>query len=229
MDNNLEYWEKRYAKCGGRKTVGNRLWDDERYDEAIRQLAEEVSPILHNHSESVDDANVLDFGCGIGRWTALLQLFFNDYHGVDICEAALDLAAETHQAPDEPNAPQFGLVLDGTIPGEGVYSAIWTCVCLQHIVDEELLKATLQQFHARLADDGIVIVTENVSDHVTNNYLAFRPVERYAELFLEAGMVMLKSAPTTAMGQETHATMVFCKSVQEEEVEQKATKVTKED
>ncbi|GAG44274.1 unnamed protein product, partial [marine sediment metagenome] len=120
-------------------------------------------------------------------------------------ESALLNAAQL----EAPNT-SFMLLVDNLIP-YGTYSCIWSCVCLQHIVDEELLKCMAEQMEDRLHNGGYLFLTENVSDHASNHYLAFRSVEEYAKLF--SGLELIIQAETGAMGQEAHVIMVFQKQV----------------
>jgi len=209
MNTNKKYWKDRYTQMGGEKTVGNRAWDNNRYRQAIKQLSNEVGPIL----ETIDGEKVLDFGCGIGRWSGLLQMFFDNYYAVDICEIALDQAmAHQNSLMPADGGTHYEIIENGKIPFPRIkFNCIWTCVCLQHIVDPKLIEYTISQFYDRLTAGGTVLITENVSNHRSNHYLAFRSVNAYIQLFEDAGFEHVNTLPTAAMGNEAHATMLFRK------------------
>lgn len=195
---NSDYWDKRYAEMGGRKTVGNRLWSDERYEAAVIQFAGEMAEVL---PELAGD-KVLDFGCGIGRWTPMLMMYFDNYIGMDICPAAIEQATQA-------NVGATYYLADGDPFEAESFDAVWTCVCLQHIVDPAALAAAARQIVSVLKPGGHLIITENTSQHSSNHYLAFRSPEDYAFLFSDLEVIFERD--TTAMGQERHTTMVFRK------------------
>lgn len=164
FNENLPYWENRYQSFGGNRTVGYGSMNDDEYLRVVAEYTHIISPWLGT------PRSVLDFGCGIGRWTDLLKSVSKEYYPCDI----------TQQCDIE----SFELVQNGVIPfGDMKFDLIWTCVTLQHVIDENLLVNISHQFRNRLSPEGTIILTENVSNNSDSDYLRFRRVDDYIALF----------------------------------------------
>lgn len=196
MNLNLEYWQKRYSEHGGQKTVGNISIQTQQAYEAENQIFKNnMTPLF---PEQVN--TVLDFGYGIGRWTTLLKQYAEAYYATDIIEAV------------PMNTPYFDLIDDnGTIPfGDTKFDFIFTCVVLQHVVDEDLLNNYIKQFYHRLEDDGYIVITENTFKAPDKDYLSFRPYEHYVALFEDNNFKMIDKKTFLSCNEE-HTSMLFRK------------------
>lgn len=166
FNNNISYWKDRYGKMSGERVVGNINWTEKEYNMEYERWRSYYVKIMKPADL------ILDFGCGIGRWSSFLSEY-GSYHGCDI----IDFPGKN-----------FELIKDCIIPfGKTQFDLIWTCVVLQHIIDERLLENYIQQFHSRLKNNGRVIITENISDNRSNNYIMYRSLKDYVSLFKEAG------------------------------------------
>jgi 2-polyprenyl-3-methyl-5-hydroxy-6-metoxy-1,4-benzoquinol methylase len=115
-------------------------------NERIRLLLETT------HSYLKPGDNVLDLGCGAGRFTEEMRKAGYRAIGMDISEAALRVA-KVH-APD----CDFKILkADGTIPvTEESFDAVWTSEVIEHILNVE---AFLKEIHRVLKRSGILIMT----------------------------------------------------------------------
>ena len=165
FNDNQSYWELRYRKEGGKRTVGWKGIDDDSYDKIISEFSSIVRPFVGTPKR------ILDFGCGIGRWRPSLELF-GDYYACDLIE--------------QEGFERFDVVRNGVIPFDGIsFDLIWTCVTLQHIVDDRLLRSLACQLSRRLTPEGTIIMTENVCGEKDLDYLKFRSEKEYISLFPE--------------------------------------------
>lgn len=196
---NKEFWNKRYHLDIGEKVVGNRNWSNERYAIESKDFVKKVFPIL----EGLKINNVLDFGCGIGRWTELLVKCSQKYYGIDLTEYAISVCKK--QYPD-----QSFQVFDGDkIPFEDTnFDLIFTCVVLQHVVDDERLEQYIDQFYNRLNDEGYILICENIIKGRDRIDLKFRREEEYLQFFNKFN---LRLKDYHKFGKETHILFLFQK------------------
>jgi len=208
IDYNLdkEYWANRYSEMPDSNVVGHIDWDKNKYEAELNSWAERYITILNTIPFKM--TNVLDFGCGVGRWMSLLYQYFSNYYGVDIVQSTID-KARLNETPFE--NINFELMTNETIPQfNAKFDLIWTCVCLQHIVDDKLLSNYISQFNNLLNKDGFIICTENTSNNKDSNYLKFRSDNNYKMLFAEQSL-MLEYSNTFQSSGEEHTIMFFKK------------------
>jgi ubiquinone/menaquinone biosynthesis C-methylase UbiE len=116
-----EYWAERLQRKGKNYVAWKSL--SGAFDKQSEVFWAATAPHLPN------GGRVLDFGCGVGRFAAVLSNVVDSYDGVDINEGALKLAPElenatfTHLAEDRLPFP------DATFDGAVAFTVI------QHIVD----------------------------------------------------------------------------------------------
>ena len=156
----------------------------------------QMYPDLHTES-------LLDFGCGIGRFATFLNSRFGGWHGADILNRLeADIPAD-----------RFELIEDGRIPfGDKKFDLIWTCVVLQHVVEEPELLGYLQQFADRLSSGGRVLMIENTSQNRNKVYLTYRSLAEYQRMFDQAGLSLVRSE-VYVIGGEEHSIAEFRPSV----------------
>lgn len=186
----------------GEKVVGHKGWKFQEY--AISYLR--WSKKFEQYMPNVKLGNVLDFGCGIGRWIPLLTKYFDHYYGVDIEQRAINRASMIFS---EVPGGNFQLIKDEYIPIPNIkFDIIWTCVTLQHIVDDKLLLNYARQFVSRLNPYGTIFCTENISENSSNEYISFRNIRYYEILFENFGLKLANHEIFSESG-ELHAIMIF--------------------
>jgi SAM-dependent methyltransferase len=111
---------------------------------------------------------VLDYGCGSGRFLALLD----DAAGVEIAEAAVERARA--------NAPHADVRLlegDGTIPfGHGEFDLVWCSEVLEHIPD---VGFALSEIRRVLKPSGRLLLTVPFHGRVRTAWIALTRFEEH--------------------------------------------------
>ena len=176
---NKSYWNDRYSKVGGKRTVGKRDWSEDQYSKFISQHSKVLKLCLEAYCKL---GLILDFGCGVGRWVSLLNSVFDDYIGVDITEQAIIESQKTY--PDKKFLHMSGDFNINICP-----QTIWTHVVLQHIIDDDLLQHNIAQFYNIIDDNGTVVITESHNDNkiFKNHYISHRSSDEYQSLFNNIG------------------------------------------
>jgi 2-polyprenyl-3-methyl-5-hydroxy-6-metoxy-1,4-benzoquinol methylase len=100
-----------------------------------------------------DNGRVLDFGCGVGRLSRALQLYFGEVHAVDISEQMLGLAKQ--HAP----SCQFRLNRDENLRGfrDDFFDFVYSNIVLQHQRSKEIAKSYIREF-IRVVKPGSQVV-----------------------------------------------------------------------
>src|SRR5690606_30093082 len=124
-------WEARAARLGAR-AVGYYRWSDERLCLETERLWNCLWLHLASYGGDVG-RDLIDFGCGTGRFS--IRLADKGYHvtGVDIARSLVKLAARAA-------SPQINLQI--IEPGvrltfaTGAFDVLWSTTVLQHVADE---------------------------------------------------------------------------------------------
>lgn len=194
MDNNYDYWKKRYEDKGGERTVGHKDWSNEEYFLYKKKLCRMLIPIIKLYSNvGCSSTRVLDFGCGIGRFTDILYRYHSYYLGVDIVKVALDRAKKQH---GEKSDLDFRLIRDNKLPvkeKEEGFDLIWSCVVMQHIVDDSLLQKYFEQFKTILKKQGCVLFVESLEHPHDTSYMCRRTEKDYENLLDSFSVIHLSS------------------------------------
>lgn len=206
-----KYFTGRYKKLGGKKTVGSLSWTDKDYLKETNKIKRAVKPFME---DIVNQQDVLDFGCGIGRWVTFLSKSFENYYGADITEPMLAEAIRKHR-----HKGFFKVIeLDGVIPfGRQRFDLIWTCVVLQHLTDDAILQFYVKQFYDRLKNNGKIIIVENIHKATSNTYIKYRTALDYIEIFKDHGFILERQDVLTS-AKEEHGVFRFAKGVTDENI-----------
>lgn len=154
----MGYWEDRFAKYEGFRTVGQRNWTLEKYYDEIRKFEN----FIQKKWQGASYEHAMDFGCGIGRWNRLLMRFCDKVKLVD--KTDMNICAE--------------MIRDGRIPGDEKFDLIWSCTTLQHVTDDKELAGYLRQFSERGTKHLVII--ENIHGNQNRDYIKFR--KNYKEI-----------------------------------------------
>lgn len=216
MDDNLVYWDQRYKIMAKENVVGHRAWTDEQYKTELNIWSSKLQPFLNYIKVNRElgtvnrEPKVLDFGCGIGRFMPLLSKHSDKYFGCDILEAPIREARKIII-----DIQRLAVINKHQIPFDNTnFDLIFSCVVLQHVIDQNLLNHYINQFYERLNSHGHVLIVENISSAPSNNYLAFRSREKYIEMFKTGGFELIK-ADIFESSNEPHAILLFGKKQKE--------------
>lgn len=172
----LRYWEERAARHGARSVVHIGHSEDELA--AVTETQKEILlPLFHERLRG-DEQQVLDFGCGPGRFTEdLARLASARAVGLDPTARLLSLAPSS--------ARVSYLRARGTqIPARtDAFDAVWVCQVLGGIVGDRELAATAAEIQRVLKPDGLLFVVENTTAKPDGDYWRYRSVPFYRELF----------------------------------------------
>ncbi|HYE58234.1 MAG TPA: methyltransferase domain-containing protein, partial [Rhodothermales bacterium] len=125
-----------------------------------------------------DERTVLDFGCGVGRFTVdLAGLVGGRAIGVDPTQALLDAAPHAENV-------EYHWIPNGRLPlPDASVDVVWICIVLTCITDPGALQAAITEIRRVLRERGLVFLVENTSAKPDLPHVAFRSVEAYRALF----------------------------------------------
>lgn len=159
------------------------------YDQRLRlrAVADAVAALPREHRR-----RALDFGCGVGDFTAQLATRFEHVVGHDIAPAALARARERVRAGNV----AFAAARDAAL-GAGPFDLILLVTVLQHVLDDAELLALLRDLAASLTRGGSVIALETLRSGAApaNGYAVWRTAEELAGAFAAAGLVIASAQP----------------------------------
>ncbi len=146
--------------------------------EATTKLQKDkIFPILQ---KKLNDKHkiVLDFGCGVGRFSEDLALLANGKTiAVDPIKKFLKLAPKSDKVDyllmDETNIP----VDDNSV------DVIWICLVLGGIKDEILSEKILPEIDRVLKTGGLICLVENTEESNSGKYWYLRNASFYQDLF----------------------------------------------
>jgi SAM-dependent methyltransferase len=149
----------------------------EYYEDLWQRLPAELSPPDFERRRGIlvgelrRDDRVLDLGCGDGRFTGELATAGASVVGVDVAEAALARARDTHPGLDFRLAP-----IDGPLPLEdNSFDLVWASEVIEHIADTA---RWLSEIRRVLVPAGRLLLTTPSHGRLR---LALHGVERYSE------------------------------------------------
>lgn len=184
------YWEQRAIRFGhidrGLPAVCSygmpRL-----YNEAIHVCQRRaLSPLL----ERWHGLDVLDAGCGVGRWSIELAKRGNRVVGLDVSETMVSLARK--------NAQQTGVDCDFAVGSvvssrfERRFDVVLTVTVLQHVIDDGEFRAAIRNLAIQLRPGGTLTLLEVAPTRLTSNcdsaVFRARPFSSYRAALIDAGL-----------------------------------------
>ena len=134
---------------------GGRRWDDDDFfatgEEEIKIVMRDINSLHINLSYK----KALDFGCGVGRLTQALALFFDEVYGVDIASSMIDLANKYNRYPRK---CQYYVndKADLALFQDNAFDLIYTNITLQHM-STNYIKKYIEEFLRILSKQGLLI------------------------------------------------------------------------
>jgi SAM-dependent methyltransferase len=175
-----EVWKERAQKYGPR-CVLNLDHPPENYDLITNQQKAILFPILAR-TLSGRERNVLDFGCGPGRFTAGLANILKGPQvsvvGYDICEELIRLAPASEGVSFSSDDTKF---LDGSYTGR--FDVVWLCLVLGGLAENNCSEVA-RRLSESLGDGGRLFFVEHIADPPGgSDFWKFRPMATYKEMF----------------------------------------------
>src|SRR5262245_27610380 len=177
----IQQWEDRARRFGVRAVL-NIGHSDEEVTRITEFQRRELYPWFRTALRG-NERDVLDFGCGPGRFTPdLADMIRGRAIGVDPIRSLLALAPRRRDV-------DYLVMSQGRIPiASGSIDAVWTCLVLGGI-HGQTLEATVSEIHRVLRPSGLLFLVENTSDGRGNDFWAFRTVAEYQRLLSPIALV----------------------------------------
>ncbi len=175
MSNTISYWRNRFLEQG-KLYVAHRHFKNYSLQSSHFQAAtlSFLKPYLENKFR-----HALDFGCGVGRFTAYLNKYSHKITGLDVFADSLAFLKRRHKDVNtykweipplkfpldypytELEMPMDHLPFD--LPDEE-FDFVWSVTTLQHLVYDELFKNACEELYRVSSKECIFILIENISD-----------------------------------------------------------------
>ena len=132
----------------------------------------------------------LDFGCGVGDFSALLAAHFEAVTAHDISDEILATARQRVRLPSVSWTADRGAAL-----AAGPYDLILSITVLQHLGDDAELERLVAAFAAALTDTGRVVLLESTAAQAVSPaaYIRLRTEAQLTGMFEAAGLRLLHS------------------------------------
>jgi len=173
-----KYWEDRAARMGA-SAVGDVGWDKEAWDAETAYDLDTVVPFFKEHLPQ-PSLRILDFGCGVGRFTsALAALTEEGAVGVD-ATASLLAIADKNKTHDKASFVQAR----GQLPfPDNHFDGVWVAYVMIHIIGDAKARVAEELLRV-LKPGGQIFITEGVNTWRTGSaHCDFVSVDRYREIF----------------------------------------------
>ncbi len=188
------YWEdraRRFATAGDGLAAVCSYGMPEFYNRAI-QLTQRLA--LRPWLNKLADKQVLDIGCGVGRWSRAMAARGAYVTGVDISPTMVLEASRRANVPGVSDRCQFVTSDLATLETGHRYQFILGVTVLQHILERGQLQEALRRLTALLADDGRMVLIEAApsqhSARCDSPIFTARTCQTYQKLFVDCGLTI---------------------------------------
>ena len=177
-------WEMR-AQNMGRLAVLDSRHTNEEYEAVTVLQKQTIYPLLEQFLLPSDKI-VLDFGCGVGRFTAdLAGLVGGESLGVDVSQNLLDLCSEA------PNV-RYSLISEINDLSHGKFDVIFCCLVLGGIGNKKLVE-TVNLLDQLLSENGLIFLVESTGVKYQPGNWRVRTVSFYQKLIPNCELVRVGS------------------------------------
>lgn len=143
-----------YAILSDPQKMGNKWGIDDFFNTGVKEI-DTIMKYIESLGIEIQQRNVLDFGCGIGRLTQPLNNYFDEVYGIDIAPSMIELANKYNCHIDK--CKYFLNESDDLkLFNDNYFDFIYTNIVLQHI-EPKYTKKYLLEFIRILAPGGILI------------------------------------------------------------------------
>lgn len=133
----------------------NNRWDKQEFFESGRYQIDEVMGYLATVAPDLRRGRAMDFGCGVGRLTQALAMYFERVTGVDIAPSMVERARAHNQFPDR---CEFVLNERDDLKTwqSGTFDFVYSSITLQHM-PPRYIRRYLTEGVRLLAPGGILL------------------------------------------------------------------------
>jgi SAM-dependent methyltransferase len=155
--------------------------DNRNIDRVQRRLLGHALARVHR-AMPLAGKRVLDYGCGVGRFVALLESMGCIYSGVDIAEEMVAIALRQRPGRD------FHVLEGGRIPHEdGAFDLVTSIAVIQHNA-YETQERIVDEILRVLKPTGYVVLFESIGERNPQAHIEFaRPLEEWLAMFKKRG------------------------------------------
>lgn len=186
------YWEdraRRFAADGAGLAAVCSYGMPEFYNRMIHACQRRaLEPWLHVEP----GARVLDVGCGVGRWSALLAGRGAIVTGVDLSDTMIDEARRRADASGVGDRCRFIVQDLAQLAAGEQFNLIVGVTVLQHILDPHALREAVRRMSAHLAPGGRMVLLEaaptRIAKHCDTTVFRARHRRTYLDLFADCGL-----------------------------------------
>ncbi len=171
-----KHWDERFKKYGQNAVLNLNSPEDQRalIFENQKKL---IKKYLISDFEFNERSWLLDFGCGVGRFSYFFSNEFNiNVVGCDISQVAINFTSNRDKV-------SFVKINQGEIPKcpNNRWDIIFSCLCFGGIKNKEL-QNTINNMYNSLNQGGIVFFIENTSNLFSTSWI-FRSESVYKKMF----------------------------------------------
>lgn len=196
-------WEGRAKLLGPRAVLHVHHKTDDQQEGIFRKQRVAIIPRFLQSLELVypPARTILDFGCGVGRWTPILEHVSGcEVLGVDPTQTLLDAAIAERAKHAEAiltGSYRYALYREGHIPADNLsVDAIFCCMVLSTVLTEDMFRVTLEELNRVLRKGGLMFLVDNTEGKggrpVRSPYSISRTIQEYQDAFAQRMGVRLE-------------------------------------
>ena len=167
-------WDSRAHELGAYSVIDSRHSIDE-YDYVTRRQKEIIYPYFISSLNGCEKT-VLDFGCGVGRFTSDLAEMINGKSvGIDITQKLIDIC---------PTREHVKYICDHKFFDNNklIFDVVWVCLVLGGLSDNELA-ILARNIEAIIADNGLLFIVESTGDSYLEDVWRIRTRQQLSSMF----------------------------------------------
>lgn len=191
-----EFWNSRYREFSlGESGIKSLPPEYSRLLYDCKRLAYQKALSIGGVSKDARQVNILDGGCGQGFFAMVAHEIFRHprYLGVDISDKAISFL-KSRLPEDQWISANLS---DATLRLGRKFEIAQSIEVLHLILDDGNQSQAIANLAFHLCQDGILIFTDTLPDkkYFANDYIVFRPVDYYKNLFQKLNLKLLAVFP----------------------------------
>src|SRR5689334_22067001 len=181
-ESTVDAWWDRRAREHGARAVFNLVHTEAELDQVTEMQRQTIYPHVRAALRG-DERTALDFGCGPGRFTAdLAKMIQGRAIGLDTTRAFIEMAPHAEGVEYRP-------MTAGRIPvGDAEVDFLWVCLVLGGILENDVLRRSVDELNRVLKPGGLLVLVENTSAMADPAHWRFRSIGAYQRLLAFAAL-----------------------------------------
>ena len=184
---NINEWEKRADRHGLQSVMSTR-WTLQQCKNATKKLKTNIFSLLPD----LKNKRVLDIGCGIGRFTIDLADKASEVYAIDISSSMLTRAKKNLESRGVKIFKEPAHKLHFS---DRFFNLTFEVTVLQHILDEDIFRQTLQEIKRVTNPEGMVLLCGEMAerDKVVSPFTVIRSLETYSQAMKPWKLIKVKN------------------------------------